>query len=53
MGSKGLKLTAQDVVRIRDRYSKGGILQKELAEEFGVSHQLVSAIVNRSKWKRA
>jgi DNA-binding transcriptional regulator LsrR (DeoR family) len=49
----GSKLTSKDVVRIRDRYSKGGILQKELAEEYGVSHQLVSAIVNRTKWKRA
>jgi plasmid maintenance system antidote protein VapI len=45
------KLTKKDVVRIRDRFSRGGILQRELAEEYGVCHQMISAIINRSKWK--
>lgn len=45
------KLSDRDVVRIRDRYSKGDVLQKELAEEYGVSHQMISFIVNRKKRK--
>lgn len=45
------KLTKKDVVKIRDRYSKGDVLQRDLAEEYGVCHQMISAIVNRRKRK--
>lgn len=43
------KLTAQDVVEIRRRYAAGGVMQKELAAEFGVQTQTIYCIIHRKK----
>jgi hypothetical protein len=45
------KLTEGQVQEIRQRYTEGGVLQRELAEEFGVAKGYVSLIVNRVSWK--
>ena len=46
----GSKLTDAQVVEIRDRYSAGGVLLRELGEAYGVSRSLVGKIVNRKQW---
>lgn len=45
------KITDADAVDIRKRYSQGGITQRELASEYGVTQTLVSAIVLGKKHK--
>lgn len=51
------KLTDAQVDRLRSRYAAGGITQRELAEEYGVSQQLVSNIIRfrnraqRTNWR--
>lgn len=45
------KLTRDDVVQIRERYSAGGITHETLGKEFGVSGSNISRIVNRKGWK--
>ena len=45
------KLTEDDVRAIRRRYAKGGVKQQELADEYGVSHTLVSYVVRRVLWQ--
>jgi len=47
----GHKLTEADVVDIRARYRAGGILQRELAAEYGVNPCAIGYIVNRKTWK--
>lgn len=47
----GAKLTAGIVVQIRSRHASGGILLRELAEEFGVTRGLIGCIVNRRIWQ--
>jgi hypothetical protein len=44
------KLNAEKVREIRQRYAAGGVLQRELAAEFGISDMQVSSIVRRKKW---
>lgn len=44
------KLTAVQTQEIRDRYAAGGVQQKELAAEYGVSKQQVSKIIRRDRW---
>ena len=44
------KLSAADVKIIRSRYAAGGISQRALGKEFGVSNQLVSMVVRRKIW---
>ncbi|MCZ6868105.1 MAG: HNH endonuclease [Gammaproteobacteria bacterium] len=44
------KLTEADVNTIRTRYASGGISQRKLAKDFGVSQALISVIVNRKNW---
>ena len=44
------KLDPDKVSEIRLRYTLGGVTQKLLAEEFGVSQQVVSAIVRDQIW---
>jgi hypothetical protein len=39
------RLTAADVAAIRRRYAQGGVLQRELAAEYGVAQTSVSRIV--------
>ena len=44
-------LTEKDVLEIRRRYAEGGVLQRELAEEFGVKAGTIGGIINRRRWK--
>jgi len=44
------KLTEEQVIEIRSRMRCGGDLQKNLAVEFGISKQLISCIVLRTRW---
>jgi HNH endonuclease len=44
------KLTDDQVREIRTRYAAGGISQRALSLEFGVSNQLISGIIRRAKW---
>lgn len=44
------KLTEAAVLAIRTRYATGGVTQQALADEYGVSFQLISLIVNRKIW---
>lgn len=45
------KLTAEQVIEIRERHAAGGITQRQLAAEYGVSYPHVSLIVRRKTWK--
>lgn len=45
------KLTEQEVLEIRRRYPAGGVTYKELAQQYNVSHQLISFILSRRIWK--
>jgi len=45
------KLKANDVIEIRRRYAAGGIRQKDLAFEFGVTQPLVGMIIRRQAWR--
>lgn len=44
------KLTEEKVLRIRARYSLGGISQLELAVEYGVVRSNISNIINHKRW---
>lgn len=44
------KLTQKQVDEIRARYGRGGITQKQLAIEFGVTHQHVHKLVTGQRW---
>lgn len=44
------KLTSQQVLEIRERYSTGHISLTQLGRDYGVSTSLVSLIVNRKLW---
>lgn len=44
------KLNAEQVKEIRSRHKAGGVMQKELAEEYGVSKQQVSKIIRGARW---
>ncbi len=46
----GAKLTPDEIVQIRDLYSRGDIMQRTLAEQFGVLPGAISRIVNRKRW---
>lgn len=49
---KRRKLSAEDVAEIRFRYSEPGRpVQKELAEEYGVTQGQISKVVNGLHWK--
>lgn len=53
VGGKGIasKLTAEQVIEIRTRYSQGGISQAKLASEYGVKSNAIGAIVRGKSWK--
>jgi len=40
-----MKLTAAQVAEIRRRYARQGVLQRELAREFGVAQTTISQII--------
>jgi len=44
------KLTTEQVIEIRKRYSVGGISLEQLGGNYGVSTSLISLIVNRKLW---
>lgn len=44
------KLTEADVREIRARYAAGGLLQRELADEFGVTRRTIGDVCTRT-WK--
>lgn len=54
-GSKNpnARLTEAGVAEIRRRYAAGGVLQRELADEFGVSRSTVTTICQGKRWTRA
>ena len=45
------KLTVNAVRKIRELYAKGGKSQRELEDQFGVGHGVVSKIIKRRAWK--
>lgn len=47
------KLTAENVRYIREKYSSGEYMQKELSAMFGVSRPLISHIVTERHWKES
>lgn len=47
------KITSDQASAIRVRYSQGGISQKALGKEFGISQAGISMIVTEKNWKRA
>lgn len=44
------RLTAAEVQTIRSRYAAGGVSQRAIAAEFGISQASVSMIVTRQRW---
>ena len=47
------KLTAEQAREIRLRYQKGGILQRELGEDYGVDYRTVGYIVNGKTYRES
>ena len=45
------KLTDEQALEMIARYEAGGVAQRELAAEYGVSQTIVSLIVNRKIWR--
>lgn len=45
------KLTWEQVNEIRTRYAQGGVFQRELAVEYGVSREAIRDVVNNVHWK--
>ena len=45
------KLTEQEVREIREKYAKGNIFQKELADEYGVRQSTIGFIITHKSWK--
>lgn len=50
-GHYAAKLAEADVRQIRARYAAGGVLQRQLAAEYGVSSAQVSSIITRRTWR--
>lgn len=46
------KLTAEEVLQIRDRYACGGASMRSIAKDFGVSMATVQRITTRTTWSR-
>lgn len=44
------KLRRKDINEIKSLWEKGGLLQREIAEKFNISQQVVSKIVNNKAW---
>lgn len=44
-------LTEQQVREIRTRYAAGGVFQRELGEEYGVSTATISHVISGRNWK--
>ena len=48
---KNSKLTEEAVLEIRRRYAAGGVIQRELAKEYGVHRSAIGQVVRNEKWK--
>ena len=46
----GAKLSSADVLLIRERYAKGRVTQKQIAQEYGIAQTTVSAVLRRATW---
>lgn len=46
----GARLTEREVVSIRERYTKGGVLQRQLAAEYGVNQSQISDVITHTTW---
>ena len=46
-----VKLTVENVLDIRKKYSEGNITHKELASQYGVNDPAIFKIINRLTWK--
>jgi DNA invertase Pin-like site-specific DNA recombinase len=46
-------LSAEQVAEMRTRYEQGGVLQKELAAEYGVSRSAVQLVLSGAVWQHA
>ena len=44
-------LTEEIVIKIREEYNSGKILQKEIAQKYGVNRVTISDILNKRTWK--
>jgi uncharacterized protein YjcR len=44
------KLTEEQVTALRRRHWVGGVIQADLAEQFGISASQVSQIIRRKSW---
>ncbi len=47
---KDIKLSREEAETIRTRYAQGGVSQQSLADEYGVSQSLISAIIIDKCW---
>ncbi len=45
------KLTDNDILEIRNRYASGGVTQRTLSDEFGISQSRICWIIKRKSWK--
>jgi len=45
------KLTQLQVNEIRQRYAQGGVLQKQLAKEYGIGNMQISRIIRYIQWR--
>lgn len=45
------KLTAADVLAIRQRYTQGGVSYGDLASEYGIARATIQQIIERRTWK--
>ena len=45
------KLTNEQAIQIRIRYAAGGVSQKQLGDEFGVSRGVISSIINGRSYR--
>ncbi|HSH05273.1 MAG TPA: hypothetical protein VLL52_22350, partial [Anaerolineae bacterium] len=50
-GHYSAKLTAEEVVAIRERYAAGGIRYKELSKQYGVNIAMIGNIVRGVAWR--
>lgn len=49
-GHGSAKLTEDQVLEIRGRYAAGGVSQRALAAEYGVSHTTIRRVVSNKNW---
>ncbi len=45
------KLTEEDILAIRARYARGGVLKRELADAYGVTPTQTGNIISHKHWK--